>query len=124
MLHSSHITHRQLPILSIFFAIIFSLVVNVQSPKIRSGLLLGAALGYLLAVIITRNETFKAIRTIKEIMFAMLYVMIAALGLAGATISSINLIVLDIILVVLVCVALSVNLVCFIVNVLKSEAYR
>ena len=57
-------------------------------------------------------------------MFAMLYVMIAALGLAGATMSSINLIVLDIILVVLVCVALSVNLVCFIVNVLKSEAYR
>ena len=124
MLHSNHITHRQLPILSIFFAIIFSLVVNVQSPKIRSGLLLGAALGYLLAVIITRNETFKAIRTIKVIIFAVLYVMIAALGLAGATMSSINLIVLDIILVVLVCVALSVNLVCFIVNVLKSEAYR
>ena len=85
---------------------------------------MGAALGYLLAVIITRNETFKAIRTIKVIIFAVLYVMIAALGLAGATMSSINLIVLDIILVVLVCVALSVNLVCFIVNVLKSEAYR
>jgi hypothetical protein len=57
-------------------------------------------------------------------MLALIYVAITSLGLAAATVSSINLIIFDIILVVLVCVGLLINLICFIVNVLKSEAYR
>ena len=59
----------------------------------------------------------------KLMMLALIYVIIAGLGLAAA-VSSVNLIMLDIILVVLVCLALLINLICFIVNVLKSEAYR
>ena len=123
VLHSNHITSSHLPTLSIFFAILFTLLVNIQSPKIRVGLLFGSTLGYLLALIITKNEKWKAIRTMKLMMLALIYVIIAALGLAAA-VSSVNLIMLDIILVVLVCLALLINLICFIVNVLKSEAYR
>jgi hypothetical protein len=86
-------------------------------------MLFGTTLGYLLALIITKNEILKAIRSMKLLMLALIYVFIAALGLAAAF-TSINMIVLDIILVVLVCLALLINLICFIVNVLKSEAYR
>lgn len=57
-------------------------------------------------------------------MLALIYVAIASLGLAAATLTTINLIVVDIILVVLVCLGLLINFICFIVNVYKSEAYR
>lgn len=60
----------------------------------------------------------------KLLALSILYVGIAATGLAGAAGSSVvNLISLDIVLVVFVCVGLLINLIGFVWNVLRSQAY-
>ena len=123
-LHSNHITPTHLPLFTVFFPIVFALLVNVQKPTIRTGLLFGATLGYLLGIIVTRNESLRAIRMRKLLALSILYVGIAATGLAGAAGSSVvNLISLDIVLVVFVCVGLLINLIGFVWNVLRSQAY-
>lgn len=61
----------------------------------------------------------------KLLLLSMMYILIGLVGLISASIpESVNLRNMDIAVIILVCLTLAINLVCFIINVYKSEAYK
>jgi hypothetical protein len=126
LLHSNHITKGHLPWLSAIFPVIFAIFVNIQTPAVRTGLLFGTTLGYLLCLVITKNETIRAVRIIKLFLLAFIYIVIALVGLLAATgyRGGVDFKTIDAMIIIFVLAGLTITLVCFILNVYKSEAYR
>ena len=114
-----------LPLMSIIFALLFGSLTNIQTPSLRCGILFGLTLLYFICLIITKNETIKAVRMIKLFVLALIYIFIAILGLvASAGYNSIDLKSLDGVIVTFVCIGMLWNFICLLVNVYKSEAFR
>jgi len=55
MNHSNHINAFHLPIITIFFGLLFSIIINIQTILIRSALLLVLTILYFLFVIFNKN---------------------------------------------------------------------
>jgi hypothetical protein len=123
--HSNHIKAVYLPVSSVLLAALYSIIVSIQSITLRATFLFILSAFYLLFVFFARNESLRSIRTVKLLLLAMTYVLISILLLVTATLQqTINLKSMDIVIVALVCLALVINLITFIVNVRYSEAYR
>ena len=111
--------------MTVIMALLFPGITNIRNPSLRCGLLFGLTLLYFIFLLITKNETIRAIRMIKLFILSFTYIVISLLGMICAVgYDSINLRSVDGVIVTIVCVAMLFNFVCFLVNVLKSEAYR
>lgn len=123
--HSNHISPAHLPLMTVFFSFLFALISGLQSPTTRTGLLFAACLVYLICQLVTKGETIKAIRMGKLLVLSLMYILISLVGLVSASAEdSVNLRYIDIAIIILVCLTLIINLVSFILNVYKSEAYK
>jgi hypothetical protein len=121
MSNRNHISAIHLPILYLFFPLIFTVIANIQTPTIRSGIFLTLSLLHLLAVLITRNSSLKSLRNIKLLILSGIYVILSALGLAcSANPQTIDLLKIDIVIVSFVAAAMVFNIAVLIGGVLKS----
>jgi hypothetical protein len=118
---SNHISIYHLPIRSVVFALIFSIIVSVNAIVIRSILLLLTVVFYIIFHIFNRTESLKSVRNIKLILTNLVYLGIAiVLLIASVSQQSINLMIIDIVVVALAILGLGINFIGFIVNVGKS----
>lgn len=125
MSNRNHISAIHLPILYLFFPLIFTVIANIQTPKIRSAIFLTLSILHLLVVLITKNSSIKSLRNIKLLILSAIYIILSALGLACSINSqTIDLLNIDIVIVSLVGGAMVFNIAVLIGGVVKSEAFR
>lgn len=125
MSHSNHIRAVYLPVSSILFAIVYTILANVQTIVLRSALLFTATVIHFIFVLASKNEAARSIRMIKLYIFGLLYIAISLTVLVCAVLQqTIDLKAIDAALIALVCLGITANLVTFVINVKLSEAYR
>lgn len=125
MSNRSHISAIHLPILYLFFPLIFTVIANIQTATIRSAIFLTLCILHLLAVLITKNSSLRSLRNIKLLFLSVIYVILSALGLAcSVNPQNIDLLQIDIVIVSFVGCAMVFNIAILIGGVLKSEAFR
>jgi hypothetical protein len=121
----NHISAAHLPVISIFFGLLFTIVANIQKPTARSILFLVISILYLIFIVAFRSESLKSLRNLKLLSFSILYILLSILSLViSLNYNSLNLVKFDTAIVTLVILGILLNIVSFVVSAFRSEAYR